>query len=65
VIGRATGDAFPVQHFHDQKSTPAAINADGLNLSGTGDSLYLNVLETGGTIWLGKLDKTSLFSQSK
>ena len=65
VIGRATGDAFPVQHFHDQKSTPAAINADGLNLSGTGESLYLNVLETGGTIWLGKLDKTSLFSQSK
>ncbi len=63
ILGRAIGKAFPVQHFHDQKFTPGAINANGLNLSGTGDSLYLNVLETGGTIWLGKLDKTSLFSQ--
>jgi len=65
VLGRAIGKAFPVQHFHDQKFTPGNINADGLNLSGTGDSLYLNVLETGGTIWLGKLARTSFFSHSK
>jgi hypothetical protein len=54
-----------VQHFHDQKFSPAAINAAGLNLSAGGDSLYLNVLETGGTIYLGKLAKTSLFSGSR
>jgi serine/threonine protein kinase len=65
VLGRAIGKAFPVQHFHDQKFTPAAINASGLNLSGAGDSLFLNVLETGGTIWLGKLARTSFFSQSR
>ncbi|MGA2048538.1 MAG: protein kinase [Terracidiphilus sp.] len=65
VLGRAAGNAFPVQHFHDQKFSPAAINAAGLNLSAGGDSLYLNVLETGGTIYLGKLAKTSLFSGSR
>jgi hypothetical protein len=59
------GDAFQVQHFHAREFTSGAIDADDLNLSETGDSLDLNVLETGGTIWPGKLAGTLFFPQSR
>jgi hypothetical protein len=63
TLGRAVGAAFPVQHFHNPKFSPSEIYPTKLNVSVAGDSVYLNVLETSGTIWLGKLAKRSLVSQ--
>lgn len=61
IGGRTVGKAFAVQHYHDPKSTPGSINAGGLNLSAAGNSLYLNVLETTGTIWVGELTHPEFF----
>ncbi len=63
IRGRTVGQAFAVQHYHDPKSTPGSINAGGLNLSAAGDTLYLNVLETTGTIWVGELTRPGFFSR--
>jgi serine/threonine protein kinase len=62
---RHVGKSFVVQHYHDQRAGPGSINADGLNLSAAGDTLYFNVIETGSTIWIGKLERKGLFSPDK
>jgi hypothetical protein len=61
--GRLVGEAFAVRHYHDPKSTPGSISANGLNLSVAGDQIYLNVLETTGTVYTGKLTRPGLFSR--
>lgn len=62
ALGRVVGPPFVVQHFHEAKFSPGGINASAVNMSAAGDSLYLNVLETGGTIWMGKVATSSFFS---
>jgi serine/threonine protein kinase len=58
AAGRATGKPIPIQHFHDMRLSPEELGGDLFNLSAAGDSLYLNLVESGGTIWLGKLAKS-------
>jgi hypothetical protein len=53
--GGLMGKPFPVHHYHDLKLSPAEIPVEHFNLSTAGDSLYLNLTETGGTIWVGKI----------
>jgi len=65
VMGRAVGSPFAVYHFHDFKFSPDGLSAEHFNIAAAGDSLYLNVLQTRGTIWLGKLSRKSLFSSSQ
>jgi len=60
VPGRTRGAPFAVQHFHNPELNPAGINDPSLNLSAAGDELYLNLLETGGSIWVGKLSRKPL-----
>jgi Tol biopolymer transport system component len=64
VLGRTIGSPFTVRHFHDFKFSPDGLSAETFNIAVTGDSLYLNVLQTRGTIWLGELSRKSLFSFS-
>jgi serine/threonine protein kinase len=53
--GRPVGKPIPIRHFHDLKTSPSEISVEGFNLSTAGDSLYLNLTETGGTIWVAKI----------
>jgi eukaryotic-like serine/threonine-protein kinase len=62
ALGRTVGPPFIVQHFHEAKFSPTGINASAVNMSAAGDSLYLNVLETGGSIWVGKVATNPFFS---
>jgi serine/threonine protein kinase len=61
-IGQAVGAPFPVQHFHDPKFSPTAIDPSSFNLSVAGTSLYFNVLEVSGTIWVGRLERNPVLS---
>jgi serine/threonine protein kinase len=65
TLGELSGKPFPVYHFHDLKLSPGEIKGATFNLSATGDSLYLNVVETNGTIWAGKLVRPSIFSRNR
>jgi serine/threonine protein kinase len=62
-LGQLVGKPFPIRHFHDLKLSPMEIGKSEFNLSASGDSLYLNVVETGGTIWVGKLVHKSLLTK--
>jgi serine/threonine protein kinase len=53
--GRPVGEPIPVFHYHGLKLSPTEIPVESFDLSTDGDSLYLNLAETGGTIWVGKL----------
>jgi eukaryotic-like serine/threonine-protein kinase len=59
--GRLVGEPIPILHYHGLKLSPAAIPPESFDLSTAGDSLYLNLAETGGTIWVGKLVRPSPF----
>jgi len=61
--GQIVGKPFPVHHFHDLKLSPMEISESEFNLSAFGDSLYMNVVETGGTIWVGRLAHKSLLTK--
>lgn len=65
VNGHINGKAFPVRHYHNPRDTPGSINASGLNLSVAGDTVYLNVLETTGTIYVGRLAQPGFFSRDE
>jgi eukaryotic-like serine/threonine-protein kinase len=53
--GRLIGQPIPILHYHGLKLSPAEIPGESFDLSTTGDSLYLNLAEAGGTIWVGKV----------
>jgi hypothetical protein len=53
--GRLVGKPIPIRHYHNLKLSPSEIPVESFNLSTAGDSLYLNLTETGGTIWVGKI----------
>jgi hypothetical protein len=53
--GKLVGPPIPVFHYHGLKLSPTEIPVESFDLSTAGDSLYLNLAETGGTIWVGKL----------
>ena len=57
--GRVVGQPIPIMHYHGLKLSPAEISVESFDLSTAGDSLYLNLAETGGTIWVGKLAQRS------
>jgi len=59
--GRVVGQPIPIIHYHGLKLSPAAIPVESFDLSTADDSLYLNLAETGGTIWVGKLAQRSPF----
>jgi serine/threonine protein kinase/WD40 repeat protein len=59
--GRLVGQPIPIFHYHGLKLSPTEIPVESFDLSTAGDSLYLNLAETGGTIWVGKLAHTSPF----
>ena len=65
VKGTISQAPFPVYHFHDMKLSPSEISGDTFNLTSADDSLYLNLVQTGGTIWLGKLSKKLIFGRSR
>jgi eukaryotic-like serine/threonine-protein kinase len=58
-IGRPVGAPFAVQHFHNQRFSLSGITSHSFNLSAARDSVYLNVAEMSGTIWIGKLDRAT------
>ncbi len=53
--GQLVGQPIPIFHYHGLKLSPTEIPVESFDLSTAGDSLYLNLAETGGTIWVGKL----------
>ncbi|HEY1895887.1 MAG TPA: protein kinase [Terracidiphilus sp.] len=55
--GRLLGKPIPIRHYHNLKLSPSEIPVESFNLSTAGDSLYLNLTETGGTIWVGKIER--------
>jgi len=65
VGGRSIGKPMSIFHFHDFKQSPAEISGDMFGLSAAGDSLYLNLAEFGGTIFVGKLVRESPLSHIK
>jgi Tol biopolymer transport system component len=65
VRGRSIGKPISIFHFHDFKQSPAEISGDMFGLSAAGDSLYLNLAEFGGTIFVGKLVRESPLSHIK
>jgi eukaryotic-like serine/threonine-protein kinase len=54
-IGRAVGQPFAVQHFSGRRFSPYVISSSRLNLSATGNSVYLNVADLRSSIWIGSL----------
>ena len=62
VKGRVVGPPFVVEHYHTFAKSPSGIAGADFNMSVAGDTVYLNVLNTPGTIWAGKLMTESLFS---
>jgi serine/threonine protein kinase len=60
--GRITPKAFAVMHYHNPRFSPATVAERSLNLSVSGDSIFLNVGETNGSIWTGVLKRRGPFS---
>lgn len=54
--GRTVGQPFSVQRFSGRKFSPYVISPSAFNLSVAGNSVYLNVADLRGSIWIGQLD---------
>jgi Tol biopolymer transport system component len=60
--GKAVGSPFAVMHYHNVRLTPEAVVDESLELSVSGESIYLNIGEIRDTIWTGVLRRRSLSS---
>ena len=47
--------AFAVRHYHNTRQSPNRVEFQMLGLSVSQDSIYINVSEAAGSIWLGRL----------
>jgi serine/threonine protein kinase len=56
------GEPIVRQHYHSRRSSPGSVSSHSLNVSVAGNSIYLNLAEMNGTIWLGTLDRPLLQS---
>jgi Tol biopolymer transport system component len=58
----ASGRPFPVMHFHDLRFSPDRSSPNVRGLTVSQDSIVLSAGEVTDTLWLGRLDESSIYS---